>query len=67
LTFNDKKLGKYVCDYLKENKNGILKDIKSLSDGFKISKIEISEFNLMNNILFVKEEEKNIQNNKMLK
>jgi len=64
LTFDNEKLRNHVSDYLKRNKNNILKDIKSLSDGFKISKIEITEFNLMNNILFVKEEEKNVQNNK---
>lgn len=58
LTFYDEKTKEYVCKCLKENKNDILKDIKSLSDGFKISKLEITEFNLMNNIYFAKEENK---------
>lgn len=62
LTFsNDEKgenMKKYVYEYLMNNKNNVLKDAKSLSDGFKVSKLKIDEFNLMNNIWFIEEEKK---------
>ena len=42
----DEEKKKCIYNYLKENKNNVLEDIKSLSDGFKTSKLEITEFNL---------------------
>jgi len=56
LSFEDEEKKKCIYNYLKENKNNVLEDIKSLSDGFKTSKLEITEFNLMNNVYFAKEE-----------
>src|SRR5438045_9231677 len=60
LTFADNDNGKnireYIYNYLKNNQNEVFEDIKALLDGFKISYSKISEFNLMNNIYFAKED-----------
>lgn len=52
LRFKNKKKRDFIFEYLMENRNNVFSDMQALLDGFKITYAKISEYNLMNNIIF---------------
>lgn len=50
LRIKDETKRKYVFEYFKNNKNGIIEAMYSFGDGFKSSYLKIGDFNLRNNI-----------------